>query len=292
MKRDRLKPYVYKVKGEQNYALYDLFHGKIFQIIPEGEPEELRKELLNEDLIFESEGIVPYKIKIDLTKEFSELYIKELQLRLDGVCEDSCWSRKVAKKNGKRMEKKIVDILLDQLQYLDIKLVRIETDEHDEYIKKLIIQVVSTILSERIEIYSAKRFNNDDISFLMDLSTKTNTHLEIKRKEKIELSELDINIYRFFYSRNFNPCLGHKIAVDTNGDIKPCLWLNEVIANIKTSNIKDLITAGQFSPYWELSKRLIEECSRCELRYACNDCRIYSKQGYFSKDKKPLFCKY
>ncbi|MCK4762118.1 MAG: SPASM domain-containing protein [Candidatus Aminicenantes bacterium] len=291
MKRDRLKPYVYKVKGAKNYALYDLFHGKIFQIIPEGEPHELREELLKENLIFETEGVVPYKLSMDLSKEFTELRIKELQLRLDGVYEDTCWSRNVVKKTGKRMDEKIVSILLEQVSGLEINRVRIETAEYDDSIKSIIERIVSSLQSRKIEIYSAHEFGKEEISSLTGLIANSNKQLEIKKREQVDLSEFDISMYRFFYSRDFNPCLGHKAAVDTNGDIKPCLWLNEIIGNIRENNIKDLITSGRFAPYWELSKNDIGECKACEMRYACNDCRVCSGQGDFSKEKRALFCK-
>lgn len=292
MKRDHLKPYVYKVKGLKNYALYDLFHGKIFQIIPEGEPHELRKELLKENLIFETEGVVPYKITIDLSKKITELRIKELQLRLDGVCEDTCWSRKLLKKTGKRIDGKIAAILSEQIKCLEIEQLRIETDEYDDYIKSIIEQIVFSLQSGKIEIYSSREFDKKEISSLTGLITNSNKRLEIKKREQVDLSDFDIRMYRFFYSRDFNPCLGHKVAVDTNGDIKPCLWLNEIIGNISEDNIKDLVTAGRFTQYWELSKNVIDECKGCEMRYACNDCRVCTGQGDFSKEKRPLFCKF
>ncbi len=289
MKKDRLKPYVYKIKGVRNYALYDFFNGKLYQIIPDGDQDELRKKLLKENLIFETEGIVPYKITIDLSKEASELHIRELQLRLNGVIEDSCWSRKKLGETSMRMDEKIIDHLIDQIRYFGIKKIRIETDE---YIENSIKKILSSLKFEKTEIYSQKKYDKEDILSLIKLCEKSKKNLEIKKIEKIDLSELDINMYRFFYSQIYNPCLGHKIAIDTNGDIKPCLWLNEIIGNIEDNNIKDLIISGKFKKYWELSKSLIEECKLCEMRYACNDCRVFSNYGDFSKENRPLFCKY
>jgi len=37
-------------------------------------------------------------------------------------------------------------------------------------------------------------------------------------------------------------------------EIKACLWQEEVIGNIGKDNIKDLIIAGKFDKYWELTR--------------------------------------
>lgn len=35
MKKNRLKPYVYKVEGAVNFAFYDILHGQFYQFTPE-----------------------------------------------------------------------------------------------------------------------------------------------------------------------------------------------------------------------------------------------------------------
>jgi len=101
---------------------------------------------------------------------------------------------------------------------------------------------------------------------------------------------LDIN--NFFYTFNFNPCLGHQIAIDTEGEIKPCLWSETVIGNIKECNLKDLITSGKFDKFWNLKKDKINSCKDCEYRYVCNDCRVSALKDKNDLKAKPSFCKY
>ena len=50
MNKDRLKPYVFKVEGAVNFALYDMLNGKYYQFSPYGSIEELRKILFEKKL--------------------------------------------------------------------------------------------------------------------------------------------------------------------------------------------------------------------------------------------------
>ena len=81
MKKDRLKPYVHKVKGAVNYALYDLINGLFYRLQPKGDLQQLRESLKKAGLIFESEGEVPFKLELDLFEETDNIRIRELQVR-------------------------------------------------------------------------------------------------------------------------------------------------------------------------------------------------------------------
>ena len=48
LKKTKLKPYVYKVKGAKNYALYDLLKDNFYAITPDGDIEELKQSLKND----------------------------------------------------------------------------------------------------------------------------------------------------------------------------------------------------------------------------------------------------
>ncbi|MCP4158097.1 MAG: radical SAM protein, partial [bacterium] len=65
-----------------------------------------------------------------------------------------------------------------------------------------------------------------------------------------------------------------------------------VLGDIGKDNLKDLIIAGAFDEYWELSKEKITGCKECELRFACDDCRVLAFQGTDSLEAKPPFCNY
>jgi radical SAM protein with 4Fe4S-binding SPASM domain len=104
--------------------------------------------------------------------------------------------------------------------------------------------------------------------------------------------EIKAEIFRFFFTRHFNPCLGNNAAVDTGGEIKCCLWSDEILGNIETDGLKDMIIRGKFDFYWEFSKSKIESCKDCELRHACDDCRIYALKQSGRMDATPAYCDY
>ncbi len=49
--KTKLSPFVYKVKGNKNYLLFDSLKSQIFSIVPEGNPRELEAQLLENDLV-------------------------------------------------------------------------------------------------------------------------------------------------------------------------------------------------------------------------------------------------
>ncbi len=287
-KKDYLKPYVYKVEGAVNFALYDMLNGKFFQISPDGSVEELRETLLKEGLIFETSGIVPNKImRSDMWDIQNNLHIRVLQIRLNGRREDYCWSRQ--KKNGDRIfiSDRCLDQLIEKCRYIPVNIIRIEAEQEDAY---KIEKILREFNCKKVEIYIETCLKPDRLEYFKRLSDgKEIVNLEDARKK---MKELKVEIFNFFYSKFFNPCLGHQVAVDTNGEIKCCLWSEEILGNIETDDLKDLIIRGVFDKYWELSKTRIEGCKDCELRVACDDCRVFAMKSSGKTDIKPPYCEY
>ncbi len=106
------------------------------------------------------------------------------------------------------------------------------------------------------------------------------------------MAELEVNIFNFYYSRNHNPCLGHKVAIDTGGEIKPCLWADDSLGILGKNSLKDLVGSRAFDKYWRLTKNDIEECKDCELRAACRDCRVAAGISSGAINEKPPYCSY
>jgi len=96
----------------------------------------------------------------------------------------------------------------------------------------------------------------------------------------------------FFYGKNYNTCWGHKVAIDLDGTIKPCLWSSEILGNINDNNLQELILSGGFDKYWQLTKDKIETCNSCEFRYACSDCRVAACREVGSLSAKTAHCGY
>ena len=87
--RDKLKPHVHQVKGARMRAFYDLMGGALYRLDPgEGSIAEVREQLLEAGLIFETGGVVPVKWKMRLGEDL--IHLRELQVRLDGSREDTC----------------------------------------------------------------------------------------------------------------------------------------------------------------------------------------------------------
>ncbi|MCU0288069.1 MAG: 4Fe-4S cluster-binding domain-containing protein, partial [Acidobacteria bacterium] len=90
MKKIRLKPYVYKVKGAKNYAFYDLLNEKLYQVSPEGELETFKKQLLESELALETSGIVPKYFFNEAYSYTKNLHLRQLQLRINSECGSNC----------------------------------------------------------------------------------------------------------------------------------------------------------------------------------------------------------
>lgn len=289
MRKDRLKPYVHRIKGAQNYALFDILNGNFYHLQPQGNVAELRKDLLEAGLIFETAGIVPFKIEYDLHEELNNINIRELQLRLNGRGEDNCWRRIKKENKNSVMNLKILNHIIKEFENIPVKKIRIEAEELD--MEKIQIFIDETN-SDYIELYIERGIDRENLRNLQ-LACKSKKKKFINQKDgKQKIDELQVDPYNFFYNHKFNPCLGHKIAVDICGEIRPCLWSNEGFGNILDKNIKRMINSGIFDKYWELNKDKIAVCKYCELRYNCLDCRVSDTKNFDCNIDKPEFCEY
>jgi len=95
----------------------------------------------------------------------------------------------------------------------------------------------------------------------------------------------------FWESRRYNNCLYKKISVDKDGYIKNCPSMKEHFGHISDTLLLDVVNTKAFRKFWNITKDDIEECSQCELRYVCQDCRAYT---IHTNDpySKPLKCRY
>lgn len=283
MKKTKIKPHVHKVKGARNYALYDILKGNFYVLTPAGDVEELKKSLKDAGLTFETEGTVPFKTTVDMSLEKEAVKIRELQIRLNGKRENNCRDRQFAEQKKRSMSHDTLLRLREELTYIPVKKIHIEaeTDEPakiDFILKKFPYEEASVIVREGLdeEKQALYRENCRDKNISV-------TSVEGASRKSVALK---VEIYEFFYSQHFNPCLGQQVAVDCGGEIRPCLWHDNVLGTVGKDNLKAMIISEMFSEYWELTKDKISVCKDCELRYACPDCRVSTGAG------KPSFCNY
>jgi radical SAM protein with 4Fe4S-binding SPASM domain len=288
VKRDRLKPYVYKVEGPVNFAFYDMLKGKFYQFSPEGNVAELRTILLENGLIFETEGIVPNKIiRQDMRDIQNNIQLRNLQIRLNGSEEDNCWNRE--KKNGTKRSISLYSLerLHSECLYIPIDKIRIEIEEDDP---DKIAYIIRNFNFNCLELFAERGLDHTQLNLYKTMCNEKNVSIATVTKKIV--NDFKVEIFNFFYSKFYNPCIGHQIALDTNGVIKSCLWSDESFGNIAEVDLKDMIIRGVFDKTWELSKRIIDVCKDCELRHACDDCRVFALNQTGSLTAKPGYCQY
>jgi radical SAM protein with 4Fe4S-binding SPASM domain len=285
----KLKPYVHKVKGAKNYALYDLLKGNFYTIIPDGDVEQLKMALKEAGLTFETDGIVPFKINIGMTQEKNSIKIRELQIRINGRIEDNCWNRNKLNKNIRIIQTETLAALKEKISHVHVQNLHIEAESYDQEKIEYILEGFPYKQALLIVEEGLKKEEHDQIKKICNIRKTGVTFLTDGKKD---LKTLKVEIFDFFYNQHFNPCLGQQLAVDCGGEIKPCLWWHEILGDIKKDNIISMINIGIFDKYWECSKDKINVCKDCELRYACLDCRLSHHDGEDNFTEKPTYCSY
>ena len=289
----KLSPFVYKIKGKKNYLVFDSIRKLIFQIIPEGDPKELEKQLLKNDLIVETEGVIPLKFTPNVKNYKSNLVLRELHIRITGRCDKECkkcgdigvcWKEKVD------MNMKDIKNIIKQFKHINIELVVIIGG--NPLIKMDLVQMIREgIKASGYKVYiKYPGISEGDTIKLRDMGI--NIVNFVCEDFCINEELMDVDIFNYFYNQQFNPCWGNKLAIDVQGDLKPCLWSTSIIGNINKDDVKNLIFSGKLDYFWELSKDKFEVCKECEFRYLCPDCRVITLKETGSINYKTAYCRY
>jgi radical SAM protein with 4Fe4S-binding SPASM domain len=96
--------------------------------------------------------------------------------------------------------------------------------------------------------------------------------------------------YSNSFNKKFNYCWGKTIAIDNVGNVKCCLWHDEIICKIGEVPFDSIIE--KLNPYWTLTKNKIEVCKDCELKFVCSDCRVSAIKHNGHLYSKTAFCEY
>lgn len=102
------------------------------------------------------------------------------------------------------------------------------------------------------------------------------------------LPKTELYIESLFY----NNCLNKKVSIDRQGNIKNCPSMKNSYGKFDgKQQLIDIVKRNDFQKIWKIRKDEIHQCSDCELRYMCQDCRAYTTDpnDVFSK---PIKCKY
>lgn len=99
------------------------------------------------------------------------------------------------------------------------------------------------------------------------------------------------SVETFYEARSYNGCLNRKIAIDSGGQVRNCPSLVQSFGSAGKRRLKVIAESPDFQRAWHLKKDDIDVCQRCELRYACSDCRAYLEHPNEGLSK-PLKCGY
>lgn len=85
----------------------------------------------------------------------------------------------------------------------------------------------------------------------------------------------------------YNICFSNKIYIDSNYNIYPCPMERRIMHSNFLDNKYRLVLNSNII---HMTKDFVNECSICEYRYACNDCRPDSMNQKITE--KPWYCSY
>lgn len=286
MKNDRLKPHVHKIKGAKYLAFFDVLNGDFYHYQPGSDIEKVRRELKEAGLIFETGAMVPFKTMLSVLDREKDLVLRKLQIRIDGCGEGNCWNRKKLGNAKKKMCIHTAQKIIENLQRIPIDRLIIEAETFE---KEIVFTLVSGIQPEQLLLVLESSISTDELDIL---KRNTKTDVRVLTQRNVDIREIITDAYDFFYHHSFNPCLGHQVAIDTQGEIKPCLWWPGELGNVQEEAIRDMIYEGRFKHFWEARKDTIDGCKDCEYRYNCHDCRLNSLTPGENLRLKPVFCCY
>jgi radical SAM protein with 4Fe4S-binding SPASM domain len=81
---------------------------------------------------------------------------------------------------------------------------------------------------------------------------------------------------RFTHNNRQHPCLANSVTIAWNGEVFPCpMMRNHSLGNIKDRKLWTFLkgTKESIQEFWNLSLASMDNCSMCEFRYSCTDCR-------------------
>lgn len=100
-----------------------------------------------------------------------------------------------------------------------------------------------------------------------------------------------VTFYDFYFRKNFHRCWGCSIAIDFNGNVKPCLWSYYTFGSWKDGKIMHVLdNLKNTELFWlDVNMGNIEGCKDCIYRFGCKDCRVITEflTGNI-KSKNPL----
>jgi radical SAM protein with 4Fe4S-binding SPASM domain len=80
------------------------------------------------------------------------------------------------------------------------------------------------------------------------------------------------------------PACRISLVIDSNGDIKPCMYIDLVVGNTKKEKVSDVWKNSEVFKAFRCREDLKGNCGKCEDKYICGGCR--TRAWYYYKDLK------
>ncbi len=93
----------------------------------------------------------------------------------------------------------------------------------------------------------------------------------------------------------YKSCWTGKLLIMADGRVSPCPSARDemfVVGNIREDPISKILKSRRLNEFWQITLDDVNECSQCEFRYACHDCRptAYAWTGnYLAKNPYCLY---
>lgn len=104
------------------------------------------------------------------------------------------------------------------------------------------------------------------------------------------------NKEKFYNSFSRNGCWYGKIAIDSEGNVFPCVFERKIsYGNLKKESLDEILKGSSLKRCWLCDYSHIETCKDCEFRFACKDCRANSSvdgENFYAKRFRCMYDPY
>jgi radical SAM protein with 4Fe4S-binding SPASM domain len=121
--------------------------------------------------------------------------------------------------------------------------------------------------------------------------TIKNMAIELSKHDTISLTNIGLfrephEMREFMYKSYTNGCCAGRtyFAINPNGDIKPCVYMDVVVGNTRKDRIIDIWRNSEVLKSLRTRDDLKGNCGSCENKYICGGCR--SRAWFYFKDLK------
>lgn len=132
---------------------------------------------------------------------------------------------------------------------------------------------------------SKKRFQYLDWEFMYDYNLN---NVENLRLNNIDIFTESINFDEFYFRKNSHRCWGFSFAINSAGEIKPCLWSQNILDKWENGRIKHyLYDFNKTFKFWiDSALKNNNTCGKSGLRFCCKHCKVVEEY------KKDIFSNY